>query len=87
MLFRSKSAALELAEYGIRVNGVAPGFIDTPILGEDKEMKDYLAAQHMHNRLIKPQQVAEVVAFLFSDAASAINGQTVPVDDGFLSFK
>lgn len=87
VVMMSKSAALELAEYGIRVNGVAPGFIDTPILGEDKEMKDYLAAQHMHNRLIKPQQVAEVVAFLFSDAASAINGQTVPVDDGFLSFK
>ncbi|MEI4769071.1 SDR family NAD(P)-dependent oxidoreductase [Psychrobacillus sp. FJAT-51614] len=87
VVMMSKSAALELAEHGIRVNGVAPGFIDTPILGEDKEMKDYLAAQHMHNRLIQPQQVAEVVAFLFSDAASAINGQTVPVDDGFLSFK
>lgn len=87
VVMMSRSAALELAEHGIRVNGVAPGFIDTPILGEDKEMKDYLAAQHMHNKLIQPQQVAEVVAFLFTDAASAINGQTIPVDDGFLSFK
>jgi enoyl-[acyl-carrier-protein] reductase (NADH) len=41
----------------------------------------------MHNRLIQPEKVASVVAFLFSDAASAINGSTEAVDDGFLSFK
>ena len=87
VVMMSRSAALELAEHGIRVNGVAPGFIDTPILGEDKAMKDYLAAQHMHNELIKPEKVASVVTFLFSEEASAINGQTLPVDDGFLSFK
>ena len=83
----SRSGALELAEYGIRVVGVAPGFIDTPILGDDPAAKTPLAAQHMHNRLIQPEKVASVVAFLFSDAASAINGSTVAVDDGFLSFK
>lgn len=83
----SRSGALELAEYGIRVVGVAPGFIDTPILGDDASAKAPLAAQHMHNKLIQPGKVASVVAFLFTDAASAINGSTVPVDDGFLSFK
>jgi NAD(P)-dependent dehydrogenase (short-subunit alcohol dehydrogenase family) len=83
----SRSGALELAEYGIRVVGVAPGFIDTPILGDDEAAKAPLAAQHMHNRLIQPEKVASVVAFLFTDAASAINGSTVAVDDGFLSFK
>ena len=83
----SRSGALELAEHGIRVVGVAPGFIDTPILGDDDSVKAPLAAQHMHNRLIQPEKVASVVAFLFTDAASAINGATVPVDDGFLSFK
>ncbi|WP_420470891.1 SDR family NAD(P)-dependent oxidoreductase [Brevundimonas sp. FT23042] len=83
----SRSGALELAEHGIRVVGVAPGFIDTPILGEDDSVKAPLAAQHMHNRLIQPEKVASVVAFLFTDAASAINGATVPVDDGFLAFK
>ncbi|MFK4059479.1 MULTISPECIES: SDR family NAD(P)-dependent oxidoreductase [unclassified Brevundimonas] len=83
----SRSGALELAEHGIRVVGVAPGFIDTPILGDDPAAKAPLAAQHMHNRLIQPEKVASVVAFLFTDAASAVNGSTVAVDDGFLSFK
>ena len=83
----SRSGALELAQYGIRVTGVAPGFIDTPILGADPAAKAPLAVQHMHNALIQPEKVASVVAFLFTDAASAINGSTVAVDDGFLSFK
>jgi NAD(P)-dependent dehydrogenase (short-subunit alcohol dehydrogenase family) len=83
----SKSGALELAEHGIRVVGVAPGFIETPILGDDRAMKDALATQHMRGELIQPEKVASVVAFLFSDAASAVNGTTVAVDDGFLSFK
>lgn len=87
VVMMSKTAALELAPYGIRVVGVAPGFINTPILGDNKEVKDSLAKQHMHGRLIEPDKVASVVAFLFSDAAQAINGTTVPVDDGFLVFK
>ena len=82
-----KSAALELANYGIRVVGVAPGFIDTPILGTDEKMKQGLANQHMHKKLINPERVASVVAFLFSEEASAINGSTIPIDDGFLSYK
>ncbi|GLI85170.1 short-chain dehydrogenase [Rossellomorea marisflavi] len=87
VVMMSKSGALELAEHGIRVVGVAPGFIDTPILGDDQEAKDYLAGQHMRGELIKPEKVASVVTFLFTDAASAINGQTIPVEDGFLSYK
>jgi NAD(P)-dependent dehydrogenase (short-subunit alcohol dehydrogenase family) len=87
VVMMSKTAALELAPHGIRVVGVAPGFINTPILGDDKAIKDTLAKQHMHGRLIEPDKVASVVAFLFTDAAQAINGTTVPVDDGFLVFK
>ncbi|WP_427050799.1 SDR family NAD(P)-dependent oxidoreductase [Paenibacillus sp. TC-CSREp1] len=87
VVMMSKSGALELAEHGIRVLGVAPGFIETPILGNDKAMKDALATQHMRGELIQPEKVASVVTFLFSDAASAMNGTTVAVDDGFLSFK
>ncbi|WKA50499.1 SDR family NAD(P)-dependent oxidoreductase [Planococcus liqunii] len=87
VVMMSKSGALELAEHGIRVVGVAPGFIDTPILGEDEEMKKALSALHMHNKLIQPEKVASVVKFLFSEKAAAINGSTVAVDDGFLSFK
>lgn len=87
VVMMSKSAALELAPYGIRVVGIAPGFIDTPILGTDEKMKKMLADQHMHKKLIDPAHVASVVAFLFTDGAVAINGQTIPVDDGFLSYK
>ena len=84
----SRSGALELAEYGIRVVGVAPGFIETPMMAElDKAQRDALAAQHVSNRLIRPEKVASVVAFLFTDAAEAVNGSTVAVDDGFLAFK
>jgi NAD(P)-dependent dehydrogenase (short-subunit alcohol dehydrogenase family) len=83
----TKSGAVELAQFGIRVVGVAPGFIETPILGDDKELHEMLANQHMRKKLIQPEKVAEVVTFLFSEKADAINGQVIPVDDGFLSFK
>jgi NAD(P)-dependent dehydrogenase (short-subunit alcohol dehydrogenase family)/NAD(P)H-dependent FMN reductase len=87
VVMMSRSGALELAPHGIRVVGVAPGFIDTPILGNDPAMKTALSKLHMHGRLIEPEAVASVVAFLFTNAARAINGTTIPVDDGFLQFK
>ncbi len=87
VIMMTRSAALELAPHGIRVVAVAPGFIDTPILGTDAAMKEALAKQHLHGKLIEPEKVASVVAFLFTDAASAINGSTIPVDDGFQIFK
>lgn len=83
-----RSGALELAEHNIRVVGVAPGFVDTPLLDIfDQETKNYLAGLHMRKKLLKPEKIAEVVRFLFSEAADAINGTTVTVDDGFLAFK
>jgi NAD(P)-dependent dehydrogenase (short-subunit alcohol dehydrogenase family) len=87
VIMMTRSAALELAPHGIRVVAVAPGFIDTPILGNDPAMKEALAKQHLHGKLIEPEQVASVVTFLFTDAASAINGSTIPVEDGFQIFK
>ncbi|GIP27014.1 sorbitol-6-phosphate 2-dehydrogenase [Paenibacillus sp. J23TS9] len=87
VVMMTKSAALELAEDGIRVTAVAPGFIDTPIIKDGDGFKDFLADQHLSKKLIQPEQIADVVSFLFSPEASAINGQTVPVDDGFLIFK
>lgn len=87
VIMMTKSAALELAEDGIRVAAVAPGFIDTPIIKDGDDFKTFMADQHLSKKLISPEQIADVVAFLFSKEASAINGQTVPVDDGFLIFK
>lgn len=87
VVMMSKSGALELAPYDIRVVGVAPGFIDTPMFGDNEALKAEVAKQHVHDRLIQPEKVASVVAFLFTDAASAINGSTVAVDDGYLAFK
>lgn len=87
VVMMTKSAALELADAGIRVAAVAPGFIDTPIIKDGDDFKQFLSEQHLSKKLIQPEQVADVVAFLFSEEASAINGQTVPVDDGFLVFK
>lgn len=87
VIMMTRSGALELAPHGIRVVAVAPGFIDTPILGNDPAMKDALGKQHLHGKLIPPAKVASVVAFLFTDAASAVNGSTIPVEDGFQVFK
>lgn len=87
VIMMTRSAALELAPHGIRVVAVAPGFINTPILGKDAAMKESLAKQHLHGKLIEPEQVANVVTFLFTDEASAINGSTIPVEDGFQIFK
>jgi len=85
----TRSGALELAKHNIRVVGIAPGYVDTPILDAlDKSGKDYVARKnHMRGRLIKPEAVAKVVRFLFSDDADAINGSTIPVEDGGLGFK
>ena len=79
----SQGPDLELASYGIRGLGVAPGHIDTPIIGTDEKIKQMLADQQMHKKLIDPKYVASVVAFLFTEGAGAFNGQTIPVDDGF----
>ncbi|SFF00069.1 NAD(P)-dependent dehydrogenase, short-chain alcohol dehydrogenase family [Paenibacillus algorifonticola] len=87
VVMMTKSAALELADAGIRVTAVAPGFIDTPIIKDGDDFKNFLAEQHLSKKLIQPEQIADVVAFLFSEEASAINGQTIPVEDGFLIFK
>lgn len=86
-IMMTRSAALELAPHGIRVVAVAPGFINTPILGNDAAMKEALAKQHLRGKLIEPEEVASVVAFLFTDGASAITGSTIPVEDGFQIFK
>jgi NAD(P)-dependent dehydrogenase (short-subunit alcohol dehydrogenase family) len=80
----TKVAALEYAETGIRVNGVLPGITDTDMLrnnANDKMIADMISKYPM-KRLVKPVEIAEAALFLSSDAASAINGVLLSVDEG-----
>jgi NAD(P)-dependent dehydrogenase (short-subunit alcohol dehydrogenase family) len=83
----TKTAALEHAPDGVRVNAVQPGFIATPLLKAnlDAEEQAAVAALHPQNRLGEPAEVAELVAWLGSDASSFVTGAYYPVDGGYLA--
>jgi len=82
----TKATALEYGRHGIRVNVVGPAFIDTPLLKNlDQEMLDGLATLHPIGRIGTPLEVAELVAFLSSDAASFATGAYYPIDGGYLA--
>lgn len=85
----TKTAALEYAAKGIRVNSVCPGAIQTPMIdrfvGDETEERKALIAQHPMGRFGRPEEVAEAIVWLCSDKASFITGQTLAVDGGFTS--
>jgi NAD(P)-dependent dehydrogenase (short-subunit alcohol dehydrogenase family) len=83
----TKTAALEYAKSGIRVNAVCPGIIHTSMvdrmfLSRRPDLEDRLAAVEPMGRLGKPEEVAEAVVWLCSDAASFVTGHTMTVDGG-----
>lgn len=79
----TRSWAMELAEYGITVNLVAPGWIPTERhVTDSQESKDAYAAAVPMKRMGVPQDIAEAVAFLASDGANFITGQKVSVNGG-----
>ncbi|MGJ9381373.1 beta-ketoacyl-ACP reductase [Salipaludibacillus neizhouensis] len=81
----TKSLARELANRNIRANSIAPGFIQTEMTDQlTDETKDELLKQIPLGELGKPEDVAKVVTFLASDAASYITGQTIHVDGGMV---
>nr|WP_285657148.1 SDR family oxidoreductase [Actinomycetospora sp. NBRC 106375] len=80
----TKNAALEHAGDLVRVTAVGPGFIATPLLEAnlDREAREQIAAGHALNRLGTSEEVANLVAFLASDAATFITGSYHLVDGG-----
>lgn len=85
----TKTAALEYAKQGIRVNAVCPGVIHTAMIdrvtGKDKEVEKQYVAMEPIGRMGNPEEVAEAVVWLCSDASSFVTGIAMPVDGGFTS--
>ena len=92
----AKALAPEVGRHGIRVNAIAPGTIDTPMLQRDlsgmnvQEAETSAAASRRRTpsaASARPEEIAAVVVCLASDASSYVTGATILADGGFLSVK
>jgi 3-oxoacyl-[acyl-carrier protein] reductase len=79
----TKAAAVDLGSSNVNVNAVAPGFVKTELLAQlPREILERAERESVLGRVAEPEDVARVVAFLCSDAARHITGQTIVVDGG-----
>ncbi len=84
----TKQFAITFARQGVRVNAIAPGYIETPMIAmasEDPNARRFLESLHPMGRLGQPEEIAAAAAFLASDDASFITGIVLPVDGGYTS--
>lgn len=84
----TKAMAVDLARYGIQVNAIAPGFIQTPfneLLWGNPEKNAWVAERTLQKRFGVPEDLTGTIHFLCSSASDFITGQTIPVDGGFLA--
>jgi 3-hydroxybutyrate dehydrogenase len=92
----TKTAALELAEYGITVNAIAPGYVLTPLveaqipdtanargISEEEVKRDVLLAAQPTKQFVTVEQLGELAIFLCGDAAASITGTILPIDGGW----
>jgi NAD(P)-dependent dehydrogenase (short-subunit alcohol dehydrogenase family) len=87
----TKAAALEYSSRGIRVNAVCPAYIETPMFSRlpmSRNPQEYMKVVERHpiGRLGKPEEVAEGVVWLCSEAASFITGALIAIDGGYLAW-
>jgi NAD(P)-dependent dehydrogenase (short-subunit alcohol dehydrogenase family) len=86
----TKSAALEYATRGIRVNDVCPGMIQTPMSdkmiaeGQGEELNSMLKTFVPMGRMGRPEEIADAVLWLCSSAASYVTGQSISIDGGYV---
>jgi NAD(P)-dependent dehydrogenase (short-subunit alcohol dehydrogenase family) len=85
----TKTAALEYAQEGIRVNAVCPGIIDTPMIDrvtkKDKETEKQFVKMEPLGRFGSPEEIANAVIWMCSDEASFVTGHSMVVDGGFVA--
>lgn len=85
----TQNAALEYAKQGIRINAVCPGVINTPMIdrftGKKKEVEKQFENMEPIGRMGQPEEVAETVVWLCSDASSFVTGIAMPVDGGWVA--
>lgn len=86
----TRQVALDYAAHGVRVNAVAPGVVDTPLMapvwhtmGDVEAAKETVGSRHPMGRLAQPEEIAKAVLFLASDESSFSTGSCLVVDGGY----
>ena len=82
----TRQFAISFARHGVRVNAIAPGYIETPMTAPAREVEEVgqgIADMHPMGRFGQPEEIAAAAAFLASDDASFITGIVLPVDGGY----